>query len=381
MSAHNTSVAEVVEYVKKNIIDPNFENVEEFEILSTIRYDPNLTHVLPVTTQLDFDIRFDFLKNDSSSVVSAVSGNVLFNEDFLNDGNDNAVHDPLSELLFLLEQPLKAGYTSLVPSSSKMDLKSTYEERFFLLKEHHQRLNLTMSYFDWDFEIPFSLLLDKLIEALPLACAESDEENISLSRRMELLLSMNQSYKMRVLISRGGNMKIEAYPLQTETAEPNDKQQYFINTLLSGFLTNGPVWDVYIDTQTIVISPFTTFKTTKRQHYNESRTRMTEMASRIGNPNNKTEILVYNEAFQLLEGSITSVAVKNYINEKEYRYVAPFLASGCLCGVMRHFLIQKGLVQEEAIDIRDISVGDEVLIFNSVMGCVKGIIKNNPTRK
>ncbi|AAS54820.1 AGR330Wp [Eremothecium gossypii ATCC 10895] len=358
----------VVQYVRDYIIKPNFEVVEEFEILSTIRYDPHLGQALPSASNPGVDIGLDFLRNDTQ-VCPELPENILFN-DFAPEGPE-AAHDPLQELLHILDAPGRQLAPAGLPASAQRDLRATFKERFFLLKEHQQRLNLAMSYFDWDFEIPMSLLLDKLIEAVPLPDGAGA---LGLQQRMQQLLLGTMSYKMRVLISRSGNMRIEAHPLVRLPA-PNDGQKYFINTLLSGFV-NGPTWQVWVDSQPVVISPFTTFKTTRRQHYNDARTRVMQAAGM--DKMEKTEVLVYNDAFQLMEGSITSVAVKKYIAANEYRYVTPFLASGCLCGVMRHFLLQKGLVQEDTIDVRHLKEGDEVLLFNAVMGCVKGVIRHSP---
>ncbi|AGO12007.1 AaceriAGR330Wp [[Ashbya] aceris (nom. inval.)] len=358
----------VVQYVRDHIITPHFEDVEEFEILSTIRYDPHLGQTQPSVSHPGVNIGLDFLPNDAH-MPPTLPENVLFN-DFAPDGAGPA-HDPLQELLNILDAPARQLAPAGLPVSAQRDLRAAFKERFFLLKEHQQRLNLAMSYFDWDFEIPMSLLLDKLIEALPLS---NDSTAVNLQQRMQQLMLDTMSYKMRVLISRSGNMRIEAHPLVRLPA-PEDEQKYFIDTLLSGFVS-GPTWRVWVDSQPIVISPFTTFKTTRRRHYNDARTRVMQAAGM--DKMEKAEVLVYNDAFQLMEGSITSVAVKKYITANEYRYVTPFLASGCLCGVMRHFLLQKGLVQEDTIDVRHLKEGDEVLLFNAVMGCVKGVIRHTP---
>lgn len=57
------------------------------------------------------------------------------------------------------------------------------------------------------------------------------------------------------------------------------------------------------------------------------------------------------------------------------KYVTPRLATGCLCGTMRHYLLRLGLIEEGDIDIGSLTVGNEVLLFNGVMGCIKGTVK------
>lgn len=70
-----------------------------------------------------------------------------------------------------------------------------------------------------------------------------------------------------------------------------------------------------------------------------------------------------------MEGSITNVAIKR---KRDGKWVTPLLSSGCLCGVMRHFLLRRNYIEEDIVLIKDVSIGDEMILFNGVMGVVRG---------
>ncbi len=91
------------------------------------------------------------------------------------------------------------------------------------------------------------------------------------------------------------------------------------------------------------------------------------------------EVLLYNTANQVTEGSITNLAFKTTdLKTGDELWITPPLASGCLCGVVRHLLLTKGLITEKQVNLKDVKIGDEVLLFNGLQGVVKGIVKEKP---
>ena len=84
---------------------------------------------------------------------------------------------------------------------------------------------------------------------------------------------------------------------------------------------------------------------------------------------------IFQQIWPAMEGSITNVAVIQKDPNGSKKYVTPRLATGCLCGTMRHYLLRLGLIEEGDIDIGSLTVGNEVLLFNGVMGCIKGTVK------
>lgn len=382
----------IIDLIQKEVIDRYFDvEGNEFEILSTLRYDPNFTHIFSETATGNCEIKLDEIdyrlldescsepleQNDNRRADEANTEFDEFFENLTRESLDVSDNDSLMSFIDshynTQESSPPVAPAAVVPDSCPT-LYPIFCERFLLLGEHYKRLNFALQFFKWGFHVPLKLILDKLIEALP---EHRDETNIE--ERMRLLLLEKTCYKMRVLISRTGKMRIEAHPLipSTNSTLTLSTSQYFINTILDGFVPHSlPTWDVFIDTKPLIVSPFTTFKTTYRDHYNESRSRLNEMAASYG-LSGKSEILLYNDAYQLMEGSITNVAViKRKENaEDQMRFVTPSLASGCLCGTMRYYLLKKNLIYENPIDIRDVKQGDTVILFNGVMGAVKGIIR------
>lgn len=390
------SQQKVMDVLQKEIIERYFNPAvddAEFEILSTLRYDPCFTNVfndLPDgghTTQLsEIDSRLRLLDNEefdpfsTENPTSAGGGERL---DSLFDAireDSNSVDDYDDSLMsFFGGSEATEGSSPPEASSDQIDLYPLFYNRFLLLGEQCKRLNFALEFFKWGTHIPMRLLLQQLIQALP-----EHHEILNTEEKMSLLLNESACYKMRVLVSKNGKMRIEAHPLVRPATlrQFPSTSSYFINAILSGFLPHAPtVWNVFVDTQSTTVSPFTTFKTTYRDHYNAARERLKGMASGYGQ-GAQNEILVYNDANQLMEGSITSVAVIKHKDDDatKIRFVTPPLATGCLCGTMRYYLLKQRLIDEYPIDVRDLKEGDKVILFNGVMGCVKGIIRQNSKR-
>jgi branched-subunit amino acid aminotransferase/4-amino-4-deoxychorismate lyase len=214
---------------------------------------------------------------------------------------------------------------------------------FFLFEEHLRRINLTLGFFKFG----YTVTRDQLLHQLNTVLRDLDKAN---------------SYKLRLKISKEGVMTVDV------TLTP---VRY---NLFDGFNSpnnyTSPVWNVFLDTEPILISPFTSFKTTRRKRYDDARKRI--LLEDFTEPQ---EVLLYNTANQITEGTITNVAFKGIdkATEEEF-WFTPVLASGCLCGVVRHMLLAKGLIQEKQISLKDVRVGDDVLLFNGIMGVVKGKI-------
>lgn len=121
-----------------------------------------------------------------------------------------------------------------------------------------------------------------------------------------------------------------------------------------------------------MVGPFTSFKTTKRDIYNKSRQRILDPI--INDPDNKDkntlyEVLLYNTRDEITEGSITNVA---FFRDGQWK--TPPLGSGCLCGVVRHHLLTKKLIQEDIILKKSLRDKEPLLLFNGVQGVVHGIL-------
>ena len=219
------------------------------------------------------------------------------------------------------------------------------KENIFLFEEHYNRLIFTLEFFNCVLysrpELSFVFTQDHLLETLFEAIKSSGKNTA-------------EPMKIRLLVSCDGDVKIEVMA----TSER-------IN-LLDGLTETGEVWDVYFDKEMTLISPFTSFKTTNRKVYIDARER-----SLPGIRPGKEEVILINTLEHLMEGSITNIAVKR---KRDGKWITPQLSSGCLCGVMRHFLLRKNYLEEETIAFQDVAPNSEVLLFNGVIGVVKGKI-------
>lgn len=135
--------------------------------------------------------------------------------------------------------------------------------------------------------------------------------------------------------------------------------------LLGGFHSDDGLFDVYVDTVGTLMSPFTSFKTTKRDIYSSARARALP-----GTAPGREEVVLVNSSGQVMEGSITNVAVK--IGDS---WITPGLSTGCLCGVTRSYLLKRNLIQEGDVPVSELRAGTEVLLFNGVMGVVRGRVR------
>lgn len=393
---NDAALAAIKEKIGQDTIEQNFNiSSQDFQILATIRYDPHFTHVFEpdgndsveydhCLSQLDPQLTSlmdssSFLQSDDSGSLgnglldyldsSSVNSSPI-SEGFEFNASSAIQRDPVFQSLYGTNYSHTQQGEATVDD---VDIWSIYYDRFFLLGEHYKRLKLALAFFQWKLALTPRMLLTQLIHSLPI------QESLSIEDKMKALLSASTPYKMRVLVNKDGTMKIEAHELPQFLTTCPSTHEYLVQNLLSGYLDHAPTWDVYINPEPIVVSPFTTFKTTKRDHYNKARENMEVLKLSVQDPRPKSEVLVYNDLYQLMEGSITNVAVKSKPTENSnaFRYTTPYLSSGCLCGVTRYFLLRKGLLQEDSIDVRDLSVGDEILLFNGIIGCVKGVIRNS----
>ncbi|KAH3670839.1 hypothetical protein WICMUC_004808 [Wickerhamomyces mucosus] len=218
---------------------------------------------------------------------------------------------------------------------------------FFLFDEHYHRFLFSMKFFKFGFKLARQQLLEKLNESL------KD-------------LNKSNSYRLKVSINKKGNVNI----IVTETPQRFNLMDGFNS--LSNY--HSPFWSVYIDKEPVHISPFTSLKTSKRDEYNKARHRVLPEPDTYGIPQ---EVLLYNTANQITEGSITNIAIKGQDPKTgDIVWFTPVLASGCLCGVVRHMLLSKGLLKEKQISLKELRKDEELLLFNGLMGVVKGRIVN-----
>lgn len=183
------------------------------------------------------------------------------------------------------------------------------------------------------------------------------------------------AHRIKISIDKNGNYSIDYAPLpQTHilsTKVPNYDEFQKIpensTVLIPRYLQEWKGWLIYLDKQQSQPTPFTSFKTTKREVYNNERARFNII------PGDNREVLLQDNNNNILEGSITSVAfwrqVKNPLtNEISFKWVTPNLANGCMDGVIRKWLIDNGSIVEGIIPVNELQDGEYVLLLNGLMG-------------
>lgn len=216
------------------------------------------------------------------------------------------------------------------------------QDNFWLFNEHFQRLVFTVKFFCLHFKIPLDFEITK-----PFLFAKFKQAFVE-SRKL-----VQNSYKFRLLVKLSGDVVVEIHDTPA------------VDNLLAGLDQCSPTYSVYLDKEPTLMSPFTSFKTTNRPHYTASRQRCLPGASPC------EEVLIYNGQGQVMEGSITNIAVRR---KSDGKWITPPLSSGCLCGVTRHFLLRKNFIEEETILVQDLRNGEEILLFNGIMGVVKATL-------
>lgn len=246
------------------------------------------------------------------------------------------------------------------PPKSPQELTS---RAFFLWDLHMRRLQVTLDYFLH--KLPEKVNSKEKTSKEDRPVASSDEvfdvngdfilQEIK-NAFVEGNIPMDKPLKIRLLASMKGEVRIECH---STPERPN---------LMLGLSKDYPkemLYDIYVDKTQVFISPFTSFKTTKRDVYNDARKRALPGKSAL------EEVLLINSSNEVMEGSIFNVAAEL----EDGSLVTPTLASGCLCGVTRCMLIGKGLMGEDTIHLDDLQIGHELLLFNGIVGVAKGIIR------
>lgn len=375
-------------------------NIPPFELLSTLRYDPNFTTLEHDPETGRFLLRAPcnelLLEPTDTGYDFPKFGNQLDENLRLETVRRETIVPKTKNLVTAATHEIgKSGRDVLVTfdesdvtnwsTETEAKLMVVVMQRLLFLDQQLSRLNNTLKYFQSRKLVEKSDILKSVIHELIKVQGFNFQQGPPGTEVLTLLHS-KVCYKIRILVSLEGDASVEVHehpqlPV-TPLMDHLSPQLYFEHVILNGLMENPhSVWDVFLDKAKTRPSCFTTFKTTKREHYNAARERLVQRAKLYSEQhhtgNNKSEILLFNEHDQAMEGSITNFALcrQNAEDPNVIEYITPPLNSGCLCGIMRYYLLKRGLIREGNIDRRDMHPGDNVLLFNGVMGCVRGVIR------
>lgn len=244
------------------------------------------------------------------------------------------------------------GTTNLIDAINSIPLDASF---FYLLQKHVDKLRRAGEFF----KFPVSnLTLEILLHHLTNALSDSDR-----------LIA----HRIKISIDKTGLYSIDHAPLpqshtlSTEVPDYSSFQKTSSTSLVPGYLEDWTGWSLYLDTEKSQPTPFTSFKTSKRDVYNDARARFNIV------PGDHREVLLQDNNDNVLEGSITSVAFWRQLKdplsgELSFKWVTPNLASGCMDGVIRKWLLDQGSIVEGVLPVKELQDGEYVLLMNGLMG-------------
>ena len=115
--------------------------------------------------------------------------------------------------------------------------------------------------------------------------------------------------------------------------------------------SDGPVLLAIDDVPVDSTDPMLFHKTDARQRYDE------RMARHPG----ADDVVLINE-----RGEVTETTIANLVVRLEGRWTTPPLDSGCLPGVYRSRLLEKGSIAERVLTPEDLLAAEQIAVINSV---------------
>ncbi|KAI0081095.1 D-aminoacid aminotransferase-like PLP-dependent enzyme [Panus rudis PR-1116 ss-1] len=171
--------------------------------------------------------------------------------------------------------------------------------------------------------------------------------------------------KVRILLKRDGSLSATATPCVP----------FPFPDLLAPSSDAEHIRTIVVDTQPTPPSIFTSTKTTRRDIYDVARARL-DLPPFTTPAGSRCDVLIWNTKGELMETSIRNIAFR-----RNDRWMTPPIQSGCLPGVMRRVLIERGMWVEAAdgeLMKDDIVDGEVVMTANSVEAGRLGRIQLKP---
>lgn len=363
---HRAKLIDKIPWLADVSQNSNYSNVE---LLSTMKYDPSL---IRMTRKGEYEWAFPITK---LSTFKYLDENEFQTQvySWLEDTQQvttTTYHDDIKKAI---EELVTSGKTFEINDDDN-SLYYLYYFRFLLLGEQFVRLKLAASIFRRNFHLTLREFINNLVNAIYLDIYSNEQIPNDPIDKLKRLLDDNRTYKMRVLLKGDNSLEFQAHHLGVSDNGPTAEKLLFGEILTFNTAAGSDdLWDVIVDSEPTPCSILTSLKTTSRDHYASARRRM-EHARTWLDISGKTEVLIWNDKEEIMEGSITNIAILN----KDGELVTPPLSSGCLCGTMRYYLMRKKLIKADTIEKNSLYENQLILIFNDVMGVIKGRIRFMP---
>jgi branched-subunit amino acid aminotransferase/4-amino-4-deoxychorismate lyase len=101
----------------------------------------------------------------------------------------------------------------------------------------------------------------------------------------------------------------------------------------------------------------------------------------IKSPQELVEVLIYNPAGEVMEGSITTVYFQRRPSSSpsscssKVMWVTPPLSSGCNAGTTRRYALARGICAEQVVRIEELADGEEVWLSNGLRGFMRAVLR------
>jgi 4-amino-4-deoxychorismate lyase len=230
---------------------------------------------------------------------------------------------------------------------------------FFLLPLHLERLLAAAEKHSWLFAkstLKYAVLKGKCLDAIA-------DQRVKGSTAV--------AFRVQITLSVDGQLVVVAAPLpepfRSDPTELSLCKPPSIN--LSNDVELLSAIKVYMDTEATQPSIFTQTKTTLRDVYDRAKKRHEQKGKQTSSD---WDVLLYNQDGEVMEASIFNMAFY-----RSSAWVTPSLNTGCLAGVMRRWLLEKGRIIEDTegtLTKDTVQAGEWVLLFNGVRGCRLGKI-------
>lgn len=256
-------------------------------------------------------------------------------------------------------EPTLSRLHAALPGLAKLS-----EKLFFLFKLHHAYLTYAAKCLRWRFTVSYRRLLSSLDDVL----AEIDAK---------------LPHKLQVTIYPQGTFTIIAEKtvhrdnllsgiFSQELINPSrltDKMLKLAELSLPHNSASQPVYQLYWDTHSSTIGYHTTFRTTYSGDFEEALNRVECHAAE----GVLTDVVGYSSGYEVINGYCICIAI--FRDEKWY---TPSFDGGACCDPMRSMLLSSGLIREAPIHVHDLLCGEEVLVFGSEVGVLRGVFANQP---
>jgi 4-amino-4-deoxychorismate lyase len=263
---------------------------------------------------------------------------------------------------------IDSGLTSLERRSFNQN-----EGPLYIFSYHRDRLLFAADHFGWtdvvdrlQGEHGIQWLKEQVYENWPSSILEYRDYysgKIPLKDLPDKASGPSVALRLKIVIHEDAALTIEGgktLPIELTSLFPS--AQAF---LTSHSAARHTIWDIYLDPNPTQPTPFTTFKTTNRNMYDESRAR-----AGIHTFDKTEEVIIHSPDGKIMEGSLTSV----YFYRKG-KWVTPDRDSGGQMGTTRRWALEQGYCEEGVVEVDTLVEGEEMWISNGVRGFLRGIYR------